>query len=91
MLATAMLAVTLFVVATPRSRASGDLPADKVTVTGATTEVVGPGEKLPLLSVQMRTSTVADLVFQVTAECAILTALSTNNNDTQNATGTVRV
>jgi hypothetical protein len=83
------LAVTLLTAV--RSKAADNMPADKMTVTGANFDVAGPGEKIPLLSAQMRTSAVEDLVFQVTAECAILTALSTNNNDTQNATGTARV
>src|SRR5688500_18867323 len=66
-------------------------PADKATVTGSRVEVVAPGESVTLLETQMRTSSTGDLVMQVTAECALVTDLTTVGNDTAEAVGTVRV
>ena len=67
-------------------------PADKVTAAGAKPDITGPGQSVSLIGpVKMRTSTPEDLVLQVTAECSILTELTTNGNDTQDAFGQVRV
>ncbi len=71
--------------------ANANLPADKVSVAGSTTEVAGPGVDLPVLEQQIRTSSPADLVFDFTSECAILTSLTTQADDSQNANGVVRV
>src|SRR5439155_11314101 len=61
--------------------AAGNFPADKVTATGQKPDIVGPGSSVTLLGpVKMRTSTPADLVLQVTAECSILTELTTQGN-----------
>jgi hypothetical protein len=71
--------------------AADNLPADKVTATGAKPDVSAPGQTVTLLGpVRMRTSTVEDLALQFTAECSILTDLTTTGNDTQDAFGQVR-
>jgi hypothetical protein len=72
--------------------AADNLPADKVTTTGSRVQRAAPGSNVTLLGpVRMRTSTVEDLVLQVSAECSILTELTTNGNDSQDAMGQVRV
>src|SRR2546428_4014392 len=67
------------------------MPADKVAASGSTVEVVGPGESVTLLSGTMRTSSPEDLIFNVTAECSIVTNLTTVGNDTSSAFGQVRI
>jgi hypothetical protein len=73
------------------STGTTNLPADKMTVTGSTIEVSGPNADVVLLSAQMRTSTVADLTFQMAAECSIVTDVTTTGNDMQSAFGQVRI
>lgn len=66
-------------------------PADKVAGAGAETEVVGPGEEIVLLSEEVRTADPTDLVLSVTAECSIVTNVTTVGNDEQRAFGEVKV
>jgi hypothetical protein len=66
-------------------------PADKVTANGSTTEVISPQEEVTLLSGTLRTSSPADLLLQVSAECAITTEITTVGNDRQRAEGKVTV
>jgi hypothetical protein len=73
------------------SGTSGNLPADKMTVGGSKIVVSTPDVDVVLLQAQMRTSNVADLVFQVTSECSIITTVTTTGNDTQRAAGTIRM
>jgi hypothetical protein len=70
---------------------SGNLPADKMTVAASTFEISGPNADVTLLSAQMRTSNPADLLFQVTSECSIVTKVTTMGNDTQTASGQIRM
>lgn len=71
-------------------RANG-LPADKVSASGSTTEVIGAGEVVTLLSEKIRTSSPADLILSATAECSITTEVTTVGNDSQSAFGQVRM
>lgn len=66
-------------------------PANKVAASGSTVEVMGPGESVPILKGTMRTASPEDLIFSVTAECAIVTNLETVGNDDQKAFGQVRI
>jgi hypothetical protein len=73
--------------------AAGTVPADKVTVTGAKPDITSAGSApITLLGpVQVRTATPEDLVFHVTAECAILTTITNTGNQVSSASGQVRV
>lgn len=67
-------------------------PADKVSAAGSTTEVFDSDDQpVTLLSTEMRTSSPSDLVLQVTAECSIVTDVTTTGSDSQHAAGTVAV
>jgi hypothetical protein len=65
-------------------------PANKVSAAGSTTDVMEPGKSLPILTGTLRTATPEDLVFAVTAECSIVTNITTVGNDEQRAFGQVR-
>ena len=64
--------------------AASNLPADKMTVTASTTSVQGPNTDVPILTAQMKTSTVADLKLSVTSECTILSQITNMGSSTQN-------
>lgn len=64
--------------------AASSLPADKMTVTASTTSVQGPNTDVPILTAQMKTSTVADLKLSVTSECTILSQITNMGSSTQN-------
>ena len=66
-------------------------PADKVSAAGSATEVMGPNERVVLLSEKVKTSKPTDLILGVTTECSITTELTTVGNDFENAMGQVRV
>lgn len=67
-------------------------PADKVSAAGSTMEVFDSDDQpVTLLSTEMRTSSPTDLVLQVTAECSIVTDVTTVGDDDQSASGTVRI
>jgi hypothetical protein len=84
------LMVALFY-ANHESASADPQPADKMSVTGSTTLVSDPGVPTTLLATKMRTSTPADVVFAVTAECSIATDVKTVGNDDQSAEGVVDV
>lgn len=48
-------------------------PADKIGVSASTVDVFGPGVPPPILTGSMRTATTTDLIFSLTAECALWT------------------
>ena len=60
---------------------ASNLPADKMTVTASKTSVQSPGTSVPILKATMKTSTVADLLLQVTAECSILSSITNTGTD----------
>jgi hypothetical protein len=67
-------------------------PADETAAAGSRTQVFGPGTNVTLLTERMRVSTPADLILQVTAECAILTQItSTGVQDMDRVRGEVRI
>ncbi len=73
-------------------------PADKMAVAGSTLEVmtsgVSDGEEsktVEILSGTMKTSGPADLIIEVTAECALWTDVTTVGNDMQHALAQVEV
>lgn len=89
---TAIAVAGLLAVTVLGSVALGDhQPADQTAAAGSETEVVGPNEEVVLLSEDVRTSSPSDLVLNVTAECSIVTDVTTVGNDNQRAFGEVKV
>jgi len=90
---TLMLLLLVLFLALPfgEGASAGHEPADKVSAAGSTTEVVGPGTEVVLLSEKVRTSTPSDLILGVTAECSITTEVTTVGNDLQSAEGKVKI
>src|SRR5437763_5631984 len=89
-------AITLLLVlssqhATGTTSAATHLPADKMTVSAATDNVSAPGTDVTLLSGTLRTSTPADLLISATAECSIVTNVTTTGTDDQKAEGVVNM
>ena len=80
----AMLCAAVFAVVTPKADA-GHEPANKLAAAGTETEVFGPGDAIPILSERMKVSSPSDLILSLTAECSIVTALRTGDDD-QNGT-----
>ncbi len=73
-------------------------PADKMAVDGASLEIMttqvsegSASEAHTILSGEMRTSSVTDLIFQVTLECGLWTDVTTVGNDESRAVATVNV
>jgi len=78
-----LLAAAAVIVRQQVAFAASSLPADKMTVTASSTSVQGPGTDVPVLTAQMKTSTPADLLLQVTSECTILSQITNMGNSTQ--------
>src|SRR5438270_838203 len=76
---------------TGTTSAADHLPADKMTVSAATTNISAPGADVTLLSGTLRTSTPADLLISATAECSIVTNVTTTGTDDQKAEGVVNM
>lgn len=75
----------------PCTSPTGNLPADKLTVTDSVADKAGPNADITVLSACMRTSNPADLVFFLTSECSIVTTVTTVGNDDQSAFGQIRM
>jgi hypothetical protein len=73
------------------SGSTTNLPADKMTVAGSNVEVATPDTDVVVLQAQMRTSNVADLVFQVSSECSIVTDVTNTGDTTSSAEGTIQM
>lgn len=69
----------------------GPQPANKTSIASSTVEIFGPQERVTLLSTSIKTASPTDLVVQVTAECDILTRLSTVGNDVAEASAAIRM
>lgn len=86
-----LLIVGLLGVIATGQAAADHKPADRTSAAGSETEVMGPGTAVTLLSEDIRVSTTADLTLAVTAECSIITNVTTVGNDDQQAFGEVKV
>lgn len=90
-----VLAVVLALVWVSGTRAEADHePANKTAAAGSIVERMGPGERVPVLQERMRVSSPVDLILQLTAECDILTELTTGGDgpaDEAGAFGQVRM
>src|SRR5436190_4085442 len=72
--------------------AATSYPADKAGVVASDVDIAGPGETMTLLATHMRTSNTSDLILGVTAECSLVTDVSTmGSNDDESASGTSRI
>jgi hypothetical protein len=78
-----LLLAAAAIIVRQQAYAASNLPADKMTVTASSTSVQGPGTDVPVLQAQMKTSTPADLLLQVTSECTILSQITNMGNSTQ--------
>jgi hypothetical protein len=77
-----MAAFLVFSLAGVRDARADHEPANKAGAVGSDVDTVE--DATPILTETMRVSSPEDLIIQVTAECSILTALTTNN-DSSNA------
>lgn len=62
-------------------------PANKVAAAGSETIISGPGEEVTILSERVRVSSGSDLILALTAECDILTELTTGGNGQTDSAG----
>ena len=88
----AMLGAAAFAFVSPKADA-GHEPANKLAAAGSETEVFAPGQTLPILEETIKVNTGHELILQLTAECDILTELTTGGNgatDSAGAFGQVR-
>src|SRR4051794_6964085 len=85
------LAASALVVRQQVANAASSLPADKMTVTASSTSVQAPNSDAVLMTAKMKTSTPADLLLQVTAECTILSQITNTGSETQTYTAKVDV
>src|SRR5947209_11864777 len=83
-LALALLLAAVVIVRQQVAFAASNLPADKMTVTASDTAVEGPNSDKPIMTAQMKTSTVADLRLSVTSECTILSQITNAGTSTSN-------
>jgi hypothetical protein len=72
----ALVAMTAVFIRQQIALAGSNMPADKMTVTASNTSVSGPNTDMTLMTARMKTSTVADLRLEVTAECTILSNIT---------------
>lgn len=89
----AVIAVALGAILSPLggSAVATHTPADKVSASGSSTEVLGANNTAVLLTATLKTAKPSDLIVGVTAECSILTNLTTVGNDDSKAFGEVKI
>lgn len=90
-LAAAVVLAAALAYVTLRPAGAGHSPADKASAVGSRVEVVAPNDAEPVLTTTLRTSSPADLLLSVSAECSITTEVTTVGNDLQRAEGTLTV
>ena len=85
-----LLASTMIMLVTTPSADAGHEPANKVAAAGSDVEQVN--DSTPVLSETVRVASTQDLVLQLTAECSIITELTTNDTtQSSEAFGSVRM
>ena len=89
---TAVLIASLIFTWSTQAQANHE-PANKWRAAGSTVESTGPNEDpIPVLHERLKVSSPRDLVLQLTSECSILTALTTDDtNDSASSVGQVRM
>jgi hypothetical protein len=89
--AAAILGAAVFAVVSPKADAHHE-PANKFAAAGSDVDEVFAEEDTVVLSETMKVSTPFDLLLQATAECSILTELTTSNDSpSSDAFGSVRL
>jgi hypothetical protein len=89
--AVSVLAAGFVVQQASGAQGAGPEPADKVSASGSSMDVVSPNEEVVLLSETVKTSKPTDLILGVTSECSITTDVTTVGSDDQTAFGQVKV
>lgn len=84
-----VLAVALLLPMVASSQNGVANAADKAAVSGSTIELLSPGGTVTALSATIKTSSTVDLIFSLTAECALWTSVSTSGNDMSEASAAV--
>jgi hypothetical protein len=86
---TVVVAIAMALTWMSQAQADGTA-ANKLAVAGSKTQAFAPNSEIRVLDETMKVSTVRDLILQLTAECSIVNALSTSNDDNSD-TSTGRV
>ena len=85
----ALLAAALIFTMTANAQADGTA-ANKLAVAGSETQAFAPNAEVLVLDETMKVSSVRDLILQLTSECSIVNALSTDTSgENQSSTGRV--
>ena len=91
-----LLVAPVFTAYTAQQATATHMPADKVAAAGSSIDQIS--DATPILSDTMKVSSPSDLILSVTAECSILTALSTEGTsaagaapETDNSEGKVEI
>lgn len=80
------LGAALFSVVSPQADAHHE-PANKLAAAGTAVEEMGPGDRVPILQETIKVSSPFDVVLQLSAECDILTDLTTGGDGPADAAG----
>ncbi len=86
-----MLLIAVLFTAYTAQRSLAQQPADKIAVSGSDIDTVS--DSTPIITETMRVSSPSDLILSVTAECSIITELTTGGDaaDSSSAFGSVRL
>lgn len=84
--AAAALGAAAFAFVSPKAEADHE-PANKLAAAGSQVEVFAPGETVPILEERIKVNTSHELILQLTAECDILTELTTGGNGASDEAG----
>jgi archaellum component FlaG (FlaF/FlaG flagellin family) len=87
----ALIAATVTVPAVVYATGSSPGGADKTVASGSKLEVIAPQADATLLTATIQTSTPEDLEFSVSAECDVLTSLTTTGSQSSEAQGNVQI
>lgn len=79
--AAAAIAAATFMFVSPSAEADHE-PANKLAAAGTQAQVFGANQEVTILQERMKVSSPYDLVLSLTAECSIITALKTGDDDT---------
>ena len=92
----ALVAASAVLIRQQVALAGSNLPADKMTVTASKMAVIDPGAPglttpVQVLNARMKTSSPADILLQLTSECAILSNITNAGTQTSNYSTIVRL
>lgn len=84
-----VVVVGLLALAAATWASTAGIPANKTSAAGSSKEIMGPNVSVTLLSERIKTSKPTDLLLSASAECAIVTDVTTVGNDSERAFGEV--